>query len=83
MKSELISITETPVLIRVAQPEPETVYYYPEAQDIYLGGSDVTVANGMKLTKNVITPIYIRGGQTLYAKVATGTAPLVCLCESP
>jgi len=83
MKTEVTQVAQTAVLIRAAQPEPETIYLQPEAQDIYIGGSDVTVGTGIKLTRSVITPLYIRGGQTLYAITNTGTHPIVCLCESP
>lgn len=83
MKTDVYQIGQTPVLIRAAQPEPETVYFDPTAQNIFIGGSDVTTATGIKLTKDVITPIFIRGEQTLYAITQTGTHPLICLCESP
>ena len=83
MKTDVYQISTTPVLIRAAQPEPETIYLDPTAQNIYIGGSDVTSTTGVALTKSVITPIFIRGGQTLYAVTNTGTHPIVCLCESP
>ena len=83
MKSEVTQVAQTPVLIRTAQDEPETIYLQPEAQDIYIGGCDVSVATGLKLQKSVMTPIFIRGGQPLYAITNTGTHPIVCLCESP
>lgn len=83
MKTDVYQISTTPVLIRAAQPEPETIYLDPTAQNIYIGGSDVTATTGVALTKDVITPIFIRGGQTLYAITNTGTHPLICLCESP
>jgi len=83
MKTDVYTISTTPVLIRAAQPEPETIYLDPTAQNIYIGGSDVTSTTGVALTKSVITPIFVRGGQTLYAITATGSHPLICLCESP
>ena len=83
MKTDVYQIGQTPVQIRVAQPEPETVYLDPTAQNIYIGGPDVTTATGIALTKDQITPIFIRGGQTLYAITQTGTHPLICLCETP
>ena len=83
MKTDVYTISTTPVLIRAAQPEPETIYLDPTAQNIYIGGSDVTSTTGVALTKSVITPIFIRGGQTLYAVTNTGSHPLICLCESP
>ena len=83
MKTDVYNISTTPVLIRAAQPEPETIYLDPTAQDLYIGGSDVTDATGVALTKSVITPIYIRGGQTLYCIGKTGTNPIIVLSESP
>lgn len=83
MKTEVTQVAQTPVLIRAAQDEPETIYLQPEAQDIYVGGPTVTVATGLKLQKSVLTSLFIRGGQTLYAITNTGTHPIVCLCESP
>jgi len=83
MKTDVYTISTTPVLIRAAQPEPETIYLDPTAQNIYIGGSDVTATTGVALTKSVITPIFVRGGQTLYAITNTGSHPLICLCESP
>lgn len=83
MKTDVYTISTTPVLIRAAQPEPETIYLDPTAQNIYIGGSDVTATTGVALTKDVITPIFVRGGQTLYAITNTGSHPLICLCESP
>ena len=83
MKSTVYQIAQTPVLIHGPQDGPETIYLEPAAQNIFIGASDVTTATGLELTKDVITPIFVRGGQTLYAITATGTHPLVCLCESP
>ena len=83
MKTTVTQVAQVPVLIRAAQPEPETIYLDPTAQNIYIGGSDVTTTTGVALTKDVITPIFVRGGQTLYAITATGSHPLICLCESP
>ena len=83
MKTTVTQIAQTPVLIREAQPEPETLYLDPTAQDIYIGGSDVTADTGIKLTKSVITPIFVRGEQTLYAITRTGTHPVIVLSESP
>jgi len=83
MKTTTYTIAQTAVQIRLAQPEPETIYLDPTAQDIYIGGDDLTVDNGIKLTKSVITPIFVRGEQTLYAITKTGTHPLIILSESP
>ena len=83
MKSTVYQISQTPVLIKAAANEPQTIYLEPEAQDIYIGASNVTSATGVKLTKSVLTPIFINSYQTLYAICATGTHPIIVLEESP
>ena len=83
MKTVTYSIAQTPVLIYEVSNKTQTVYITPEAQDIYIGGADLTVNNGIKLTKSVMTPIEIRQQQELYAICKTGTHPVVLLVESP
>ena len=83
MKSEVIAVSTTPVLLRAAQPEPETIYLYCGDKDTHLGDSAVTSSTGLPLTKTVINPIYIRGGQTLYAVAAQGSHNVIILTESP
>lgn len=83
MKTTVYQISQTPVLIKAAANEPQTIYLEPEAQDIYIGGSTLTTGTGIKLTKSVLTPIFINSYQTLYAICATGTHPIIVLEESP
>ncbi len=83
MKTTVYQIAQTPVLIKAAANEPQTIYLQPEAQDIYIGASNVTSSTGLKLTKSVLTPIFINSYQTLYAVCATGTHPIIVLEESP
>ena len=83
MKTTVYQISQTPVLIKPAANEPQTIYLEPEAQDIYIGGSTLTTGTGIKLTKSVLTPIFINSYQTLYAICATGTHPIIVLEESP
>ena len=83
MKTTTYTIAQTAVKIKAAQPEPETIYLDPTAQDIYIGGADLTVDNGIKLTRSVLFDLFIRGGQELYAITKTGSHPLIVLSESP
>lgn len=83
MKTTVYSIAQTAVLIHPSAIEPQTIYLDPTAQDIYIGGSDVSTANGIKLTKSVITPIFCPSFQSLYAITGTGTHPIIKLSESP
>jgi hypothetical protein len=83
MKTTVYQIAQTPVLIKAAANEPQTIYIDPTAQDLYIGGSNVTDANGVALTKSVITPIFINSYQTLYCIAKTGKVPIIILEESP
>ena len=82
MKTLTITITDTPVLIVAAKNLSETIYLQPTAQDIYIGGPDVTYLTGTKLTKNVITPVFVAKAQALYAVVQTGSHPLTILSRT-
>ena len=80
MKTTTYTVGETALLVVPArQYASRTVYLDPLAQDVYIGGSNVTTATGLKLTKNTIAPFIIPPNETLYAIVATGTAPLTVL----
>lgn len=83
MKTTVYQISQTAVLIKPSLNEPQTIYLQPEAQDIYIGGSNVSSSIGLKLEKSVLTPIFINSYQTLYAICATGTHPIIVLEESP
>ena len=83
MKTTVYQINQTAVLIKPAANEPQTLYLDPTAQNIFIGGSNVTASTGIALTKDVITPIFVNSYQTLYAITQTGTHPLIILEESP
>jgi hypothetical protein len=83
MKSTSITVTAAATLVFAAETEPQTIYLRPSANDIYVGGSDVTSTTGLKVTNAVITPIFVRNGQTLYGITATGSHALVILSEEP
>jgi hypothetical protein len=83
MKSNSTTVTAVATLIYAAQAESQTIYLRPSANDIYVGASDVTSSTGLKVTNAVITPIFVRNGQTLYAITATGSHDLVILSEEP
>lgn len=82
MKTLSITITSTAVVVVAAQNLSQTVYLQPTAQDIYIGGPDVTYLTGTKLTKNVITPVFIARAEALYAVVQTGAHPLTVLSRT-
>lgn len=83
MKTTVYQVGQVPVLVHASQPGPETIYLAPGAQDIYVGGPNVTTSTGLQLRKNDLTPLFVRGRQTLYAICPNATHPLTVLSESP
>jgi len=80
MKTTTYTVTQTPVLIVPAiQFEARTVYLDPLANDIVVGGSDVTDTTGVKLTKSVILSMIIPPNESLYAVTKTGSHPITVL----
>jgi len=83
MKSRAFTITTTSSEVVAAEPLTRSVYLHVGGNGIvYLGGSDVTSANGLPTEKHT-TPIEIKilAGETLHAIVATGTESLRVLVE--
>ena len=80
MKTTTYTIAQTPVLIVPAiKFEARTVYLDPLAQDIVIGGSNVTDTTGVSLTKSVIQTIIIPPNESLYAITKTGSHPITVL----
>ena len=83
MKTNVYTLSQTPVIIHPDKDGPETIYIYPGGQDVYVGDATVTSSTGLPLIKNNPNAIFLRGHQTLYAICATGTHNLIVLHESP
>ena len=60
----------------------KNVYLKPTGADVYLGGSNVTTANGFVLAKDTTFYISLNPGQTLYAVVGTGSHAMSVLEDS-
>ena len=88
MRSREITVTTTAtVVLDGAMNSPDdylikNVYLKPTGADVYLGGSDVTTANGFKLANNTTFYINLNPGQSLYAIVGTGSHALSVLEDS-
>ena len=79
MKQTVYAVTTTAVKVRAANAEQATIYLRPSANDVYVGGSDVTTSNGLKLTNAAIQEMVIPNQEELWAVVATGTHDLVVI----
>ena len=83
MKSRAFTITTTSSQIVAAEPLTRSAWIHIGGNGIvYLGGSDVTVANGLPTEKHAVPlEITILAGETLHAIVTTGTESLRVLVE--
>jgi hypothetical protein len=88
MRSRAITVNTTAtVVLDGAMNSPDdylikNVYLKPTGADVYLGGSDVTTANGFVLAKDTTFYINLNPGQSLYAIVGTGSHAMSVLEDS-
>jgi len=75
MNTYAYSVSTTRVLIVPADNINRTVYLHTiGAGTVYIGGADVTAANGMLTEKNAVPfEIFLPLGESLYAITASGT----------
>lgn len=68
MKSSVVTVGTTAVLVVASDDTHRTVYLHHESnQAIYIGGADVTTANGLHMKKAQNYVIVVPSRQTLYA----------------
>jgi hypothetical protein len=72
----------TPVLIHSTSFGSQTIYIQSTTQDIHVGGSNVSTAQGLDVPKLGFTQIFMDEQETLYALAATGTATVKVLSPS-
>jgi hypothetical protein len=80
----MISVTTTVTTTRVkivsaAVNSHRTVIVRPVGNDLYVGGSDVTTANGLQISKDTNFSIEIPPAEELWAVVPTGTHSVTTL----
>jgi len=68
MKSEQITVGLTAVRILTANNVNRHVYIHDDSSHpIYLGGSDVTISNGLEINKNAAIELFIPADEELWA----------------
>ena len=82
MKSTQYTVTTTAVKVYDKTNASERIYVRATGSDIYLGGSDVSTTNGLKLDANAVIEIFLDGAETLYAIVNTGSHTLNVLAPN-
>ena len=80
MISKAVSVTTSPTLILPADNIPRTVYIHNSGgAKIYLGGADVSVANGFHLSSAESQDIFVPTNEKLYGIVASSTNTIIVL----
>jgi hypothetical protein len=84
MKSQAYSVSTTRVKIVASDNINRTVYLHAVgAGVVYIGGADVTSANGMLTEKNAVPlEMFLPANEELYAITATGTEEVRVLTPS-
>jgi hypothetical protein len=74
MISKAVTVTTSPTLIVPADNIPRTVYIHNSSgAKIYLGGADVSTANGFHLGNGESQDIFVPTNEKLYGIVASST----------
>jgi hypothetical protein len=78
MKSSKYTVTTTAQIVVPAKNYNREIYTHVIGHGIvYLGGSDVTIANGTSTEKHTApTAFFVPAGETIYAIVESGTEDL-------
>ena len=82
MISNSYTIAQTAVKIYETTNATQRIYVRSTGADMFLGGSNVTTANGIQLTKDTLTEIYVDEFESLYAITSTGTHSIQVLGPS-
>ena len=84
MISNSFTITTTRQVVVPAAPSARTIYFHVLGNGIiYLGGSDVTSANGMNTEKGAVPfEFFLPPNETIYAVTSTDTETLRVLRPS-
>ena len=68
MLSQQFTVGTTAVLVVAADDIPRTVYLHHDSnQTVWLGGSNVSSANGLHFPKEATMAVFVPQGQTIYA----------------
>lgn len=83
MKSITYTVTDTAVkIVTAAANDTRQIYVSPSGNDLHIGGSDVTTANGLKVQNNTTIALEIPPLEELWAVVASGSHTVTVLRPS-
>jgi hypothetical protein len=80
-KSAVKTVTTTAAVVVPQSIFHQTVWLHSSSGTLYIGGDDLTVANGYKLDNGDKITINVGDYQALYAITSSGTANLYVLSQ--
>jgi hypothetical protein len=67
MKSIAVTVTTSPTLVIAADNIPRHCYLHSQSGSLYIGGNDVTAANGFHLSNGESIELFVQTNETVYA----------------
>jgi hypothetical protein len=80
-KTAQVSVTTTRTLVVPELIGDQSVYLHSSSGTIYIGGPDVTTANGYRLDNGDKLTIMVGDHEALYAITSSGTANLFVMTQ--
>jgi hypothetical protein len=80
-KSSVFTVTTTAAIVVPALIGDQSTYLHSASGTIYIGGADLTTANGYRLDNGDKLSLMIGDHEALYAITASGTATLYVLSQ--
>ncbi len=67
MKSTAVTVTTQPTLVIAADNIPRHCYLHSSSGSLYIGGNDVSAANGLHLSNGTTIELFVPTNETVYA----------------
>ena len=80
-KSAVYTVTTTKAIVVPQEIGDQSVYLHSGSGTLYLGGADLTAANGYRMDNNDKLSLMVGDHQDLYAITSAGTATLYVLSQ--
>ena len=81
-KSAVYTVTTSATIVVPQEIGDQSVYLHSASGTIYLGGADLTTANGYRLDNGDKLSLLVGDHQDLYAVTSAGTATLYVLRQT-
>jgi len=82
VKTSVATVTTSATLLIAADNQQRICYLHSGSGSVYIGGSDVTAANGIHLTSGTTMEISVPFNETIYGITSSGTNTMRVLTPS-